>query len=284
MPTGLRLRRSALEEAPPGPPPAELLWTYAGLFGSPVAYCAHQAGRPVAWICGVGRREARSFEALPDRFYGLLPYPGSRVDLRELEAALSATGSRCEVVCAPGGDYSNGDAAHHRFDTYRVEARAGEGSPKLARVALQSVRRAQSAGVEVHRHALSESLGDFCSLFSAKCARHGSPAKPAAFFSRLAEAFGPSAELFLGEHGGRPVAAALVVRRGTYAVFADGSSLDAALALGANHLVIWTAARSCLERGATLLDYGLTEREDAGGRRFKEHLGGARAPVLVVNA
>ncbi len=284
MPAGIQLRRSALEEAPPGPPPAALLWTYAGLFGSPVAYCAYEANRPVAWICGVGRRKLRSFDALPDRFYGLLPHPGTRVDLQELASALSATGARCQVFCAPGGDYANADATQHRFDTFLVAAREGEAAPKLARVALQSVRRAQSAGVAILRHALSERLEDFHSLFSAKCARHNSPAKPAAFFSRLSEAFGPSAELFLAELGGRPVAAALVIRHGAYAVFADGSSLDSALALGANHLVVWTAARSCLERGATLLDYGLTQREDAGGRRFKEHLGGSRAPVLVVNA
>lgn len=108
--------------------------------------------------------------------------------------------------------------------------------------------------------------------------------KPREFFTRLARAFGARARLFLGRHAGRTIAAVLVIEDGSYAVFADGSSLEEAWRLCPNNLVVWTAARECFERGARLLDYGLTALDDGGGARFKTHLGGVATPVYVVSA
>jgi hypothetical protein len=275
-----RLQLSSLDEAPAGAPPAALLWRYAGLFGAPAAYRVLDGDRPVAWLCGVARATPRRFDALPERLYGLVPDLAAPVDLDALRAALGRTGVATEVTCAPLGAYRAADLeAYHRLDTFLVR-----GAPRLARVGRQGVRKAEAGGVTVRRAPLADALDDYHALYAEKCARHGAPVKPAGFFARLAEAFGAGAEVFLGEHGGRAVAAALVVRAGAYAVFADGSSRAEAWALCPNNLTVWTAARACLEAGVEVIDYGLSAAGDGGDARFKAHLGGARTPVYVVTA
>ncbi|HEY3359513.1 MAG TPA: GNAT family N-acetyltransferase [Polyangia bacterium] len=284
-----QLRVSSVAEAPAGTPPAALLWSYAGLFGAPAAYRVLDGERPVAWLCGVGGGARRRFDALPERLYGLVPDGEATVDLDALGAALARTGVAAEVTCAPLGRYVAADlAAYHRLDTFLVHGAApGEAEPKLARVGRQGVRKAQQAGVTVRRAPLADALDEYHAIYADKCARHDAPAKPREFFARLAAAFagaGGGAELFFGDHAGRAVAAALVVRAGRYAIFADGSSRQGAWALCPNNLVVWTAARALLEEGAAVLDYGLSAAGDGGDARFKAHLGGARTPVYVVTA
>ncbi|MBI5479352.1 MAG: GNAT family N-acetyltransferase [Deltaproteobacteria bacterium] len=282
---GLSLRPATLAEAPAGAPPATFVWTYAGLFGRPAAYQVLDGDRPVAWICGVGGAvRGHGFEALPERFYGLLPDEGATLDLDALRAALARSGVTSRVQCAPGGDYRAADlSAFHRLDTYLVAAASPDQAYQgMARVGRQGVRKAERSGVTVARRPLAAALAAFHALHAAKCERHGSPVMPETLFGRIADAFGERAEVFLAEHGGRPVAAALVVREGAYAIFADGSSLAEAWRVCPNNLTVWTAARSCLERGARLLDYGITLPGDAGGHRFKAHLGGVRTPVYEV--
>jgi hypothetical protein len=278
------LRRSALVDAPVGAPPAGLLWAYAGLFGTPAAYRFVEADRPVAWVCGARARGAARFEALPERLYGLLPEPGAVVDLDALRAAFGTTGVQAEIVCAPLGTYRAADLrAYHRLDTFLVSGVGPEELfGRLARVGRQGVRRAERAGVTVRGLRLAAGLEEHHALYARKCARHGAPARPRAFFDRLAAAFGSDAQVFLADHDGAPVAAALVVRAGDYAIFADGSSREDVWDLCPNNLVVWRAARACLEAGARVLDYGLSPVGVEGDARFKTHLGGVRTPVYVV--
>jgi len=282
----MRLVPSVLGEAPAGTPPAGLLWAYAGLFGAPAAYRLVEADRAVAWVCGTAAREGGRLEALPERFYGLLPEPGEIVDLDGLRATLRATGASAEIVCAPRGPYRAADlGAYHRLDTFLVSGvGADELFGRLARVGRQGVRRAERAGVTVRGLELGAAVEEYHALYARKCARHGAAARPRAFFDRLAVAFGGDAQVFLADHEGAPVAAALVVRVGGYAIFADGSSREDAWDLCPNNFVVWHAGRACLRAGARLLDYGLSSVDVEGDARFKTHLGGTRTPVYVVAA
>lgn len=170
-----RLLLSSLEEAPPGPPPPSLLWSYAGLFGRPAAYRILDGERAVGWLCGVGRTDggARRFDALPERLYGLLPYPGACVNLDAVRLALGETGVPSEVTLAPGGSYRAGDlAGHHRLNTFLLGAPgADQAFARLARVGRQGVRKAEQAGISVCGVGLEEGLAEYHELYAAKCRR-----------------------------------------------------------------------------------------------------------------
>jgi peptidoglycan pentaglycine glycine transferase (the first glycine) len=137
-------------------------------------------------------------------------------------------------------------------------------------------------GVRVRRSSDMQDLRLFHGLFQETALRCGFFAEPFSFFVNLASALFPCgmAELFIAEHAGIPLSAALVIWFGQRATFLYGGSSSEQRHVMPAYAMHWCAIREARERGCTEYDlygidpFGQPDHPYAGFSRFKRQFGG----------
>lgn len=282
--------------AGPTPPAFTLAWRalqrdrYRGSTAATYRVTRHD-DQTVAYVIAVdldGR-----LEALPDRGYGvLLPADGPPLDLDGLLRALRfLAGGTFRATLAPVDAARLSVSPSHALDRFRshdthlLEASSAEAAAEqLGKEARNLLRKAERDGLKLVAGRDGATMMRFLGLQVTRSARLGGPPLSRADLDRLREAFGEDAWAVVGTSNGAPVAGALVVRVGGWAILAETAALPQAFWGPEHTAVLWEAARQALAVGARCVDLGPLATDDAAGRRAKELLGGRRVAVHGITA
>jgi len=256
-------------------------------------HALQEEGEVLGWLVGVQRGTGRT-DSLPDRMYGFVRSASERpLDLdgvykllrRVWGGSFRANFIPAELGGAYVGSYKGTTDRYHLSDTFLVRHEDEEGLRRgVRRVARQALQKAERGPLEVRSRGRAGDWMQFLGLHVAKSARHGSPAMGRAEIRALQSVFGDRLGLTLAVLEGTPVAAVVHVQFGEYALMLDNASLREHWGLNPNYLVVWHAMRDLLRGGARVIDMGFSARDDEGGHRFKEHMGGTRCPVFSVTS
>ena len=146
----------------------------------------------------------------------------------------------------------------------------------------EGVKKAQSRRVQVHLAERRESMEHYYRLhLLTRSKKHGMPAQSRRYFFGLWDAFAPSGalRLWLAEHQGIVVAAAISLASGTTVRWAYISSDERYLSLAPNHLLIWSTISWACANGYSTLDMGRTARDNNGLMDFKRSWGAIMEPL-----
>ena len=135
----------------------------------------------------------------------------------------------------------------------------------------RNIRKATRLGVEVDTSISQEALDVFYRLHCLTRKRHQLPVQPFLFFQNihdvlLSQGLG---HFVRAVHEGKTIAAAVFLHFGDHALFKFGASDLAHQHLRMNDIVFWEAIRWFKEHGFRTLDFGRTDLENVGLRRFK---------------
>ena len=145
-----------------------------------------------------------------------------------------------------------------------------------------SVKKAQRRHVQVYMAENRESMEHYYRLhLLTRSKKHGMPAQSRRYFFKLWDAFAPSGalRLWLAEHQGTVVAAAISLASGTTVRWAYNSSDERYLSLAPNHLLIWSTITWACANGYSIFDMGRTARDNRGLMDFKRRWGATMEPL-----
>jgi FemAB-related protein (PEP-CTERM system-associated) len=146
----------------------------------------------------------------------------------------------------------------------------------------QRVKKAQRRRVQIQVAESRESMEHYYRLhLLTRSKKHGMPAQSRRYFFGLWDAFAPSGalRLWLAEHQGIIVAAAISLASGTTVRWAYNSSDQRYLSLAPNHLLIWSIITWACANGYSTLDMGRTARDNNGLMDFKRRWGATMEPL-----
>lgn len=111
----------------------------------------------------------------------------------------------------------------------------------------------------------------FYRIFCLTRKRHGLPPQPFSFFRNIfkyiiKDEYG---DIFLAEHDGKVIAGAIYFKFGEKIIYKFGASILDGTNPGINHLVMWEAIKYYNAKGFKEFDFGRTEINHEGLRRFK---------------
>lgn len=164
----------------------------------------------------------------------------------------------------PAGLDPRGTAAWHGT---RVDPDRDAMFARLSRHARRNVRIAQRAGVTVRASTGLDAVRAFHTLHRRlRRDKYGLLAQPWAFFERIWAEFTASGGIVtaLAEVDGRPVAGAVFLQWGDVLYYKFGASLREHLDVRPNDAVFWAGLTCAADRGATLLDWGLSDLDQPG--------------------
>jgi hypothetical protein len=160
-----------------------------------------------------------------------------------------------------------------RFYGHTLDLRrdANELMARFASPVRRAIRKAERSGVRVLVIANRQAIRDFYQLHVQTRRRHGLPPQPASFFYNIYEHVIRQGLGFivLARYGCRTVAGAIFFRFGKCALYKYGASDKRFQEFRANNLVMWNGIQVLARAGAEKLDFGRTEYENDGLRRFK---------------
>jgi hypothetical protein len=140
---------------------------------------------------------------------------------------------------------------------------------------LRNARRAVRLGVRVRRRTDEAAVAAFFRLHVLTRRRLGVPTQPWRFFRGLVPVLQQGLGFVaLAEWEGRAVNAAVYLRWGRTLTYKYGASDHAHSRLRAAALIHTEAVQHAIETGCDTLDFGRTELDNDGLRRFKRQLGG----------
>lgn len=180
----------------------------------------------------------------------------------------------------------NGPGPHPRFNFQLVRTARWHGLPlegseknlwdQLHPEFRRAVRRAQKNGVTVAPMKKSELRNFYALHLRVRKHRYRLLAQPYSFFANLYQDFIPGKKgLFLGAYqDGRLLAAQGLLFWKDTLIYKFGASDYAAADARANHLLHWEGVRLGISRGFKLFDLGLSDDDQEGLIRYKQHLGG----------
>ncbi|HEV8471117.1 MAG TPA: GNAT family N-acetyltransferase [Candidatus Limnocylindria bacterium] len=153
---------------------------------------------------------------------------------------------------------------------------------RIAPAHLRNARHAERAGVEISVGNADADVEAFYGLHVRTRRRLGLPVQPARFFRNLAAeiiapGFGYVATARLGR---RRLAAAVFLCSGRTLVYKYGASDEREWSHRPNDLIFRTVIGDAASRGFRDLDFGRTDLEDAGLRRFKSGWGAHEEPLV----
>jgi len=146
----------------------------------------------------------------------------------------------------------------------------------------RSIRRAQREGLTVHCAQCPADLAStFYHLHLLTRRRQGVPVQPRRFFRLLWDGVISTGlgSVLIVEASGRPVAAAVFLAWNQTVVYKFGASDARAWPLRPNHLLFWHAIRAACEDGYRWFDFGRTDIDQEGLRRFKLSWGAIEQPL-----
>ena len=139
----------------------------------------------------------------------------------------------------------------------------------------RNIKRAQREEIRVEMSNTSDAIETFWRLNCLTRKKHGLPPQPIQFFRNIYKHAIKKGKglVALAFHGMKAVAGAVYFRWNRKAVYKYGASDSKYLDLRPNNLVMWEAIRRHVETGCRSLDFGRTERENAGLMQFKRGWG-----------
>jgi CelD/BcsL family acetyltransferase involved in cellulose biosynthesis len=149
--------------------------------------------------------------------------------------------------------------------------------------AQRNVRRAQREGVVVREATQASDLLDvFYSLHLETRRRQGVPIQPRRFFTLLWERMlrQGRGKVLVAEADGKPAAAAVFLAWNGTVVYKFGASDRSLLQHRPNHAIFWHAIQWASESGYRVLDFGRTDPDNEGLRRFKRAWGPVEEPLV----
>jgi len=225
--------------------------------------------------------------------------PADRVEARadELSERLRALGWRRTGVGGGngGGASSKSSGGFSDFQPrylFRLPLRGRDEEQLGAGLNQQwrrNIRLAQRAGVQVECGGAG-GLAEFHRLYLQTAARDGFTPRPAEYFQRMFEAFDEEdperIRLYVARLDGKALAAATMVRVGSYAWYSYGASADEQRDARASNALQWHMIRDCVADGMDVYDLrGISDTLDPehhlyGLLRFKVGLGGEAVEYL----
>jgi Acetyltransferase (GNAT) domain len=135
----------------------------------------------------------------------------------------------------------------------------------------RAIHKAERSNVSVAVGRNRQVVDDFYRLHVQTRRRHGLPPQAASFFLNIYEHIIKPGLGFtvLAQRESRPIAGAIFFRFGKNALYKYGASDKRFQEFRANNLVMWHGIQFLLRTGVEKLDFGRTERENEGLRRFK---------------
>jgi Acetyltransferase (GNAT) domain len=145
----------------------------------------------------------------------------------------------------------------------------------------QGARKAARGGLVVEKHTDAAGLDIFYRLHLETRRRLGVPTQPKSFIDRFAGLFdaGRGGVWLVRDEEGEPIAAAVYLTHGKLVTYKYGASAAAGLAKRPNNLLMLTVIRDHAERGFERFDFGRTDLDNEGLRRFKRSLGAEEVPL-----
>lgn len=190
------------------------------------------------------------------------------------------------LECRGGRELLHEVPASLSFYGHRLDLTAGEDGlfSRLESSVRRAIRKAEKAGVTVEVLQSQEAVRIFYALQCQTRKKHGLPPQPFRFFLNihrhiLSQNMGM---VVLARHQGRPVAGAVYFNFGDEAVFKYGASDETYQDLRGGNLVMWTAIKEQVRRGAKHLDLGRTSVGNEGLRKFKLGWGAVERKIEYV--
>jgi hypothetical protein len=172
-----------------------------------------------------------------------------------------------------GKSFQLAPSAATKFYGHTLDLRNGveQLTTRFASAVRQAIRKAERSGVEVTVIRNRQAITDFYRLHVQTRRRHGLPPQPASFFLNIYDHIIKPGLGFivLARRGPRPIAAAIFFRFGKKALYKYGASDKRFQEFRANNLVMWQGIQVLARGGAETLQFGRTECENDGLRRFK---------------
>jgi hypothetical protein len=167
--------------------------------------------------------------------------------------------------------FNTSPAASFYAHTLDFRSGAKELMGRFASSVRRAIRKAERSGVRALIVRDQQAIRDFYELHVQTRRRHGLPPQPASFFSNIYEeiikpGFGFTV---VAQYGSRRIAAAIFFRFGKRALFKYGASDNRFQEFRANNLVMWHGIEYVADVGIEKLDFGRTDCDNDGLRRFK---------------
>jgi CelD/BcsL family acetyltransferase involved in cellulose biosynthesis len=256
---------------------------------SAFAFVLRDAGRVVAGVPLVDvttRLRGRRYAALP--FTDHCPLLGEPSVTPELVRALADLRVRDGLARIDVRDHL--PEAHADVIPYPAGVRhriALPRDPDVAFAAMSSghrrdVRIAERAGLRAELGTSTRLVEAFVDLHTLTRKRLGIPVQPKRFLRAVGAALETDGLGYVTVvwHDQRPVAAGLFLFSHAQVLFKYSASDSAVWKLCPNNLLVWTAMRNAIERGATIFDFGRSEVEQTGLRAFKRRFGAEESPLV----
>jgi CelD/BcsL family acetyltransferase involved in cellulose biosynthesis len=154
---------------------------------------------------------------------------------------------------------------------------------RLKTSVARDVRAAERAGVGIRFSRSAQDLSTFYTLHLDTRRRLGVPVQPRRFLQAVwTHLIEPGLGFIAVAEGGggEPLAAALFLVHKGIAVYKYGASDASRWHLKPNHLLFWRVIQWCCENGIELLDFGRSDLESQGLRRFKSSWGAQEVPLV----
>ena len=133
------------------------------------------------------------------------------------------------------------------------------------------IKRPQKEGA-VGTNGGRELLDEFYAVFSRNMRDLGTPVYPRRWFAAILDAFPDRTRVFVVRHGGKPVAAAMLVGDRKHLEIPWASSLRESNSIGVNMLLYWNVLEYACAQGYQVFDFGRSTL-DSGTFKFKSQWG-----------
>ena len=141
------------------------------------------------------------------------------------------------------------------------------------------IKHAEREQLEYERGDSSKLVQEFYELLVITRKRHQLLPQPLSWFRNLVTGTNPKAEIRLVRKGGIPVAAIFTLRHRNTVIYKYGCSDHRLHHLAGMPLLFWKLIEESKAEGASQVDLGRTEPENAGLIEFKDRLGATRSSI-----
>ena len=194
---------------------------------------------------------------------------------------------RCFDTAVPVGD--------RRFE--RVATAAWHGTPlgggveeirqRLSQHARRNIAISERAGVRIEAHPGRDAVHRFHELHvSLRKRKYRLLAQPGELFDHIWDAFSPSDAIvtMLAHVGDELIAGAVFLTWGDVLYYKFGASHHEHLALRPNDAIFWAGIRWGVERGARLVDWGLSDLDQPGLIAYKRKWASEQRTIVTLRA
>jgi hypothetical protein len=135
----------------------------------------------------------------------------------------------------------------------------------------RNIKSALKEGLEIKEENSLEAIKKFYELQCITRKKHGLPPQPESFFNNIYKLIisKNKGSMFFAYNKGYPVASLMFFTIGEKVLYKFGASINDNLPKGANHILMWEAIRKYSKEGYKEFDFGRTETNHEGLKRFK---------------